>query len=91
MEGSELKAMYPIKYKWTIWETFQPQQTHQRNQSGEDYKNKISKIYSFDSVDIFAKLWNTLPHKNPGEFFTKKDWTIKKFKYLYCYLLICII
>jgi len=78
----EIKPVqYPLLSTWALWETFQSSYS-QKKEAADDYKTKISKIFKFDSLDDFARLWNNLPHSKPAQFFYQKDkQTIKKVKH----------
>lgn len=55
-----------LKTRWTVWENFAISGGYQ---SDEAWKRSINKVFSFDELGFFAKMWNNLFYHKPTQTF----------------------
>ena len=50
-------------YPWVVWEQYEVK-------GGGDWSNSLAEVARFSDVEGFWRVWNTIPHSDPSNFFS---------------------
>ena len=69
-EEAEMEKLTKLEHKWVIWENWKSAKPKGGDKSEGKYLLNMQSIAEFDNLVSFWRVWNTLPHSDPGNFFT---------------------
>lgn len=74
VEEEEIKKLTKLQFEWALWENYDTMEgMSAKSQTQQDYLANIRSIGEFNNLISFWQLWNSLPHADPGNFFTCLD------------------
>ena len=68
-EEIEMEKLTRLDNKWVIWENWKSAKPKGHDKGDGKYLLNMQSVAEFDNLISFWKVWNSLPHSDPGNFF----------------------